>query len=162
MQGTKYQYAATQLAANEQEIDPRMVGIIMTQLTLKAAIKMWSNDAKIAAESEMKQLHWRNSFRPVKWCELRSEQKQTILESHIFMKMKRTGEIKGRTVAGGNKQRGYIDKEESSSPTVATESVILTSMIDAIKERHVAIIDVPNAFIQTVVEDERKRVIIRI
>jgi hypothetical protein len=78
------------------------------------------------------------------------------------MKEKSDGTIKGRMVAGGNKQRGYIDKEESSSPTVATESVILTSIIDAIEQREVAIIDVPNTFIQTVVEDEKKRVIIRI
>ena len=134
----------------------------MTQLTLKAAIKMLGNDAKIVAKSKMKQLHWRNSFRPVKCCELRSKQKQTILKSHIFMKMKRTGDIKGRSVAGGNKQRGHINKEESSSPTVATKSVILTSMMGAIEERHVVIIDVPNAFIQTVIEDEKKWVIIHI
>ena len=110
----------------------------------------------------MNQLHWRNSFRPIKWTELSSKQRETILESHIFIKKKRTGEVKGRTVAGGNKQRDYIDKEESSSPTVATESVILTSMVDAIEEREIMVIDVPNAFIQTVVEDESKRVIIRI
>ena len=178
MKGKSYQYAATQLAqveANKQleillaqleehaeEVDPRVIQTVMTQLTLKAAIKTWGNDAVIAAESEMKQLHWRNSFRPVKWNDLNERQRSMILESHIFMKMKKTGEIKGRTVAGGNKQRGYIDKEESSSPTVATESVIITAMIDAEEEREVAVIDVPNAFVQTVVEDQAKRVIIRI
>lgn len=78
------------------------------------------------------------------------------------MKMKQTGEIKGRTVAGGNKQHGYIDKEESSSPTVATESVSLTSMVETIEERHTAVIYAPNAIIQTIVEDKKKRVIIRI
>jgi len=160
MKGKTYEYAATQLA--ETAHDPWVVQTILTQLTLKAAIKMWGNDAKIAAEAEMKQLHWRNSFRPVRWNELSDKQKKTILESHIFMKQKRTGEIKGRTVAGGNKQRGYIDKEESSSPTVATESVVLTSVVDAKEERRVTVIDVPNAFIQTVVEDKSKRVIIRI
>lgn len=35
-------------------------------------------------------------------------------------------------------------------------------MIDAIEERETAVIDVPNAFIQTKVEDKKKRVIIRI
>jgi hypothetical protein len=110
----------------------------------------------------MKQLHWRNTFKPVRWSELTPEQKGTILESHIFITKKRTGEIKGRTVAGGNKQRDYISKEDASSPTVAIESVILTSLIDAIESREVAVIDVPNAFIQTAVEDKKKRVIIRI
>ena len=78
------------------------------------------------------------------------------------MKQKRNGDIKGRTVAGGNKQRGYIDKEESSSPTVTTESVLLTSIVDAEEGRETAIVNIPNAFIQTVVEDKEKRVIIRI
>jgi len=160
MTGKSYQYAATQLAQTKN--DPRVVEMVFTQLTLKAALKTWGSRASIGAESEMKQLHWRNSFRPVRWSELADQQKKTLLESHIFMKEKRDGTIKGRMVAGGNKQRGYIDKEESSSPTVATESVILTSSIDATEEREVAIIDVPNAFIQTVVEDEKKRVIIRI
>ncbi len=63
-------------------------------------------------------------------------------------------------MAGGNKQRGYIDKEESSSPMVTTESVVLTPMVDALEERKSAIVDVPNAFIQTVVKDKTKHVII--
>ena len=91
----------------------------MQKITLKTAIKMWGKEATNAAEAEMKQLHWRNSFRPVRYNELSDKQKETILESHIFLTKKRTGEIKGRTVAGGNKQRNYIDKEDASSPTVA-------------------------------------------
>ncbi len=47
------------------------------------------------------------------------------------MKQKQSGEIRGRTVAGGNKQRGFIEKQDLSSPTVATKSVILSSIIDA-------------------------------
>ena len=160
MKGQSYQYTALQLA--ETEWDAEVVGMIFTQLTLKAALRTWGDGAKVAAKSEMKQLHWRNSFKPVHFRDLTVQQKQTILESHIIMKQKRTGEIKGRTVAGGNKQRGYIDKEESSSPTVATEAVILTLIIDAEEQRELAVIDIPNAFIQTVVEDKSKRVIIRI
>ena len=65
MSGKSYQYAATQLEQTQQDSDPRVVGMIMTQLSLKAALKTWGKDAVVAAESEMKQLHWRNSFRPV-------------------------------------------------------------------------------------------------
>ena len=75
----------------------------MTQLLLKTAIKTWEKDATNAAEAEMKQLHWRNSFMPKLWNKLSLEQKDKVLESHIFIKQKRSGEIKGRTVAGGNK-----------------------------------------------------------
>jgi len=89
-------------------------------------------------------------------------QKQMVLESHMFLKEKRDGKIKGRTVAGGNKQRGYIVKEDASSPTVATESVLLTCIIDAEEDRDVAIIDIPNAFVQTRVEDEKDMAFIKL
>jgi hypothetical protein len=49
-----------------------------------------------------------------------------------------------------------------SSPTAATESVLLTSIVDAAENRDVAIIDIPNAFIQTQVENEKDCVIIHI
>ena len=59
------------------------------------------------------------------------KQHQTVLESHMFLEDKRYGAIKGRAVAGGNKQFDYISKEDASSPTVATEAVILSWIIDA-------------------------------
>ena len=52
-------------------------------------------------------------------------------------------------VAGGNNQRGNIDKTDATSPTAALESVLLTSTIDAKEGRDVAIIDIPNAFVTT-------------
>ncbi len=67
-----------------------------------------------------------------------------------------------RKVAGGNKQRDFISKENASSPTVATESVLLTSLVDVQENRDAAIVDIPNAFIQTVVEDNEDKVIMRI
>ena len=68
MKGKSYGYSAAQVESIEH--DPRIVELILTQLTLKAAIKMWGNEATHAAEAEMKQLHWRNSFKPVRWSEL--------------------------------------------------------------------------------------------
>jgi hypothetical protein len=110
----------------------------------------------------MKQLHFRNTFKPKHWRELTHTQCQTVLESHMFLKEKRDGKIKGRTVAGGNKQRDYISKGDASSPTVATESVLLTCIIDAEEERDVAVIDIPNVFIQTRVEDKKDMAFIKI
>jgi hypothetical protein len=63
MKGKSYEYSAAQL--EDTTHDPRVEELILTQLTLKAAIKMWGNKAKIAAESEMKQLQWRNTFKPI-------------------------------------------------------------------------------------------------
>ena len=110
----------------------------------------------------MKQLHFRDTFKPKHWRELNNIQRQTVLESHMFLKEKRSGKIKGRTVAGGNKQWDFISKEDASSPTVATESVLLTCIIDAEEGRDVAVVDIPNAFIQTRIQDEKDMVFIRI
>ena len=108
----------------------------------------------------MKQVHFRDTFRPKHWHELSSHQKLMVLELHVFLKEKRTGKIKGRTVAGGNKQRDCIQKEDASSPTVAAESVPLTCTVDAEEGRDVAIANMPNALAQTHVEDEKDMAII--
>ncbi len=81
---------------------------------------------------------------------------------HVFVKKKCTGQIKACKVAGGNKPRVFISKENISSPTVATESVLLTSLVDAQENHDVAIVDIPNAFIQTVMEDGEDKVVMRI
>jgi hypothetical protein len=62
-------------------------------------------------------------------------------------------------IAGGNKQRGKIYKLDASSPTAALESVVLTAVIDANKGRNVAVIDIPNAFVQTRLKDDADKAI---
>ena len=65
-------------------------------------------------------------------------------------------------VAGGNKQRGHIDKTDATSLTSALESVLLTSTIDAKEGRDVAIIDIPNAFVTTRIENKKNIVVVRL
>ena len=57
-------------------------------------------------------------------------------------------------------QRQYITKEESASPTASTESVLLTSTIKAKEKHNVITLDVPNAFIQTYLENIDERIIL--
>jgi hypothetical protein len=63
--------------------------------------------------------------------------------------------------AGRNKQRDYISKEDASSPTAVTESVLLSCIIDAEEHRDVTVVDIPNAFVQTRVENEKAFIKIR-
>jgi hypothetical protein len=137
-----------------------IVGMIMAQLSMKAALKKWGKTTEQAITIEMKKLHWRNSYKPMHWHELTNAQKLHILESHIFVEEKQDGKIKARKVVGGNMQRDYITKEDVSSPNVSAEAVMLTCVIDAQENRDVAVIDIPNAFDQTVVEDEEHRMIV--
>ena len=141
-----------------------LVGMTMAQLSMKAAIKKWGEQAKFAISKEMKQMHWQNSYKPRHWHSLSKKQKDQVLESHIFVEQKRDGTIKACKVIGGNKQCDYITKDDVSSPTVTAEAVMLTCVIDAQEGRDVAVVDIPNAFVPTIVseEDAEHRVIVRI
>ena len=70
--------------------------------------------------SEMKQLHFRDTFRPRHMKDLTEKEWKEMLESHIFLKQKSDRNIKGHHVAGGNKKRDFISNEDASSPTVLT------------------------------------------
>jgi hypothetical protein len=52
------------------------------------------------------------------------------------------------------KQREYIAEEDASSPTVSTEAVLLTCVIDAKEGRDVATADVPGAFLHCDMDEE--------
>jgi hypothetical protein len=74
----------------------------MTQLTLKNMLKLWGNNAQLAVEAEVKQLTWQNSFKPINWNEILPKKKKAILESHIFVKKKRSG---GKGQEGGRRKQ---------------------------------------------------------
>jgi urease gamma subunit len=80
----------------------------------------------------------------------------------LFLKQKKDGSVKGRAVARGNKQCDYISKEDTSSPTATTESILIISVIAVEENRDTAIVDIPNVFIQTRVEREEDKVIIHV
>jgi hypothetical protein len=167
MIGKRYSFATTQLGTTylEDETyqhDPLVAFAFLQQLSVKAALKQWGSEAEMAGQKEPSQLHWRDTFVPKLWTDLSADEKSKILKSHMFIVRKQSGETKARLVGSGNKQRDYLSKEDSSSPTAATELVLLTSIVDAAENRDVAIVDIPNAFIQTWVENEKGHVIIRI
>jgi hypothetical protein len=106
------------------QYEPNIVAYIMTLLSLKAGLCEWGDRAYDAAFAEMKQLHMQHTFKPKHWHKLTQHQKDTILESHQFIKEERDKTLKGCTVVGGNRQCDYILKEDASSPTIAVESVM--------------------------------------
>ena len=73
---------------------------------------------------------------------------QMSLSYLMFLKRKRCGKIKARGCADGRSQRGYITKDESSSPTVKTQALMCSCLIDAIERRCVVVGDIPGAFLQ--------------
>jgi hypothetical protein len=66
----------------------------------------------------------------------------------MFLKPKWCGKVKGCGCADGRKQCRYTDRADAASPTVATEAVFLTAIIDALENHDVAVINIPGAFMQ--------------
>ena len=62
--------------------------------------------------------------------------------------------IKARSCYNGKVQRGIYTKEETTSPTVSNDGFFITSIIDAIEERDVAITDVKGAYLNAKMIDE--------
>ncbi len=180
MKGNKYAIASTQITLSLQvSKDPLcmvqrsvklmgkglhrcadIIGMVMAQASMKAALKKWGKAADQAITIEIKQLHWRNLYKPMHWYDLTKAQKEHILESHIFIEKIQDGKIKARKVVSGNKQQEYITKEDVTFPTVWAEAVMLTCVINALKDQDIAIIDIPNSFVQNVAKDEEHHVIV--
>ena len=133
-------------------------------LSLKQGLKRFGERGHNAAVKEMYQLHARGCFAPISVDDMTTLEKKRALESLIFLTEKRDGTIKGRACANGSPQRVWTDKEDASSPTAMTEAIILSSVIEAKEHRNVAVLDIPNAFIQTPVGKREKgeRIIMKI
>ena len=72
-----------------------------------------------------------------------------MLESLIFITEKWDGRIKARMCANSSKQRKWMQKEDSSSPTTSIEALFIQSTINAKEKQDNITLDISNAFIQT-------------
>jgi hypothetical protein len=109
----------------------QLQNIVMTQHSIKKELKIFGKTGADAVVNEMQQLHDRSVIEQKKANMLTREEKHKALQYLMFLKKKRCGRIKGRGCADGRKQRIYKTKEETTAPTVAVESLMLLSIIDA-------------------------------
>jgi uncharacterized protein YeaC (DUF1315 family) len=119
---------------------------MMEQMSLKKGLKYFGKSGADAVVAEMRQLDYRNVIKPVDGRSLTHEQKRRALQYLMYLKQKRCGRIKARGSMDGRKQRLYKSKDETSSPTVSTEAVFLTSVIEAQERCKVMTINIPGAF----------------
>ena len=124
------------------------MSLLTAQMSAKAGLKQFGQAGADAIVQELEQLIYRKVMEAKKADALTHEQKRAALRYLMFLKMKRCGRIKGRGCADGRKQRVYKSKEETSSPTIATESLFISCIIDAMEHRDVATVDIPGAFMQ--------------
>ena len=123
---------------------------------------MVSNRGKTAFDKELTQLHNRNVFEPIHPSQLTQLEKDKAMNSLIFLTEKKDRTIKARACANGSSQKPYIDKHNATSPTVTTEALLTTAVIDAKQNRDVVTLDIPNAFVQTPVPPSNEKVIMKI
>lgn len=136
----------------------------LSKVQLGKGIKKFKEHGRKAAFGEMKQLHDRVVFEPIRVEDLTPIEKRRAMESLIFLTEKRDGTEKARTCANGSTQRENIDQEDAASPTAMTESILITATIDAKQNRDVMTSDIPNAFVQTEIDvaEIGKRIIMKI
>lgn len=73
----------------------------------------------------------------------------------MFLKEKSDGTIKGRGCADRRKHRRFIEKDSASSPTISTEALFLIATIAAKESRKAATVDIPGAYLQTDLQNEK-------
>ena len=96
-------------------------------------LKLFGISGKKAVTKELQQLHDMETYIPMDPKKLSRIDRFKALSALMFLVEKRDGSIKARKCTVGSKQRtweGY-KKEDGASPTVATDSVIVTSVIEA-------------------------------
>ena len=108
---------------------------------------MYGDVAVNTVVKELSQLHDRNVLLSMTFGSLTPGQHLKALQYLMFVKRKWTGSIKARGCADGRKQRTYLAKEDTSSPTVSIKAVMLTSIIDVQEGHDVVIVDIPGAFL---------------
>jgi hypothetical protein len=137
---------------SEEELG--VMAYILTQYNLKPGLRKFGTRGEKAALKEMTQLHIMDTWTPIDAGKLSRRQRMRALSSLLFLKEKRTGDIKGRACINGAPQRAYIPKEDAASPTVSTESTFVTATIAAKERRKVRCYDVPSAFVNTDVDED--------
>jgi hypothetical protein len=126
---------------------------MFNQMTADAGIKKHGQLAIDALMAEFAQLDGLNVLKGMRASSLTRLQKKEALRAINLIKEKRCGRIKGRTVADGRAQRDKYDKEETTSPTVSNDALMLTFPMDAHERRAVATADVPGAYLHADMDD---------
>ncbi len=114
--------------------DPNARAVAFAQsYSFKAGLKKFGDVGKTAAMTELTQLHTYKTYHPVHANSLSPDECQQALSSLMNIVEKQDGQVQARACANGSKEQcqpGY-KKEDGASPTVATDSIMITATINA-------------------------------
>jgi len=123
------------------------VRVALVTYGISPGIKKFQQRGEAGVTKELTQMHDMDVFRPMMKDDLTRDERKKALASLMFLKEKRDQSVKARMCADGRGQRGDWSKQDTTSPTVSTESVFITTVIDAHEGRDVACFDIPGAFL---------------
>ena len=109
--------------------------------------------AEAALMTEFSQLEDLDVYKALDPTTLMRAQKKSALRAINIFKEKRCGKLKGRTCADERSQRNMYDKSQTASPTVATNALTLSIIINAFEDRDVATADVAGAYLKAFMDD---------
>ena len=123
---------------------------ILMQYSINQLLKVFGKKCKASLRKEVQKFHDNRVFKPKKPQDLSYEQQRRSLAYLIFLKLNiYEVTIKERGCTNGRKQQGWLSKEDTFSPTVSTEDIMLLCMIDTIESQELSTTDIPGAFLQT-------------
>ena len=125
------------------------------QYLLKPGLKIFKDRGVKATKEELSQMLRRNCFWPTLVSDMTPSERRKAVDAILLLTQKNDGRVKGRMVYNGKPTRKWTVREDTASPTAATESIFLLAVIDAKEERDVMSADVPNAFIQALLPQPR-------
>jgi hypothetical protein len=144
-----------------EEAYGQTLGLCFTQYPMHKGLRIFGDKGIEAVRQEMQQFDDSDVGVPLDPNDLSMEQRERVLKYLMYLKEKRDRKIKGRGCDDGRPQRLWTDKHESSSPTAALESLMISSTIDAAERRDIATIDIPGAFLQTD-QDENEEIHVKL
>jgi Reverse transcriptase (RNA-dependent DNA polymerase) len=128
-------------------------GDIFNQMSATVGIQNHRQAAVDALFKEFAQLDDKEVFEPVHSHTLTKSQKAAALRAINLIKEKRSGKLKGRACADGRPQRLLYTRDETASPTIATDALMITLMVDAAEHCNVATADVIGAYLHVFMPD---------
>lgn len=138
-----------------EDHDEYALGIIFQQYSIGTGLKKFKECGEAGITKELLQMHTMSVFTPVHSASLTPLKKANTVSSLMFLKEKHDESIKARFCADGQKQCSDWTKQDTTSPTVSTESIFLTAIIDAHERRDVACFNIPGTFLHADCNEDR-------
>jgi hypothetical protein len=104
----------------------------------------------------MRQLHEQAVFKPIRVDGMTQIKRKRVMVSLIILVEKHVGRVKARFCANGNTQWAYMGCDDATSLTAMTESIFITTTIDAKQKSDVMTANILNAFVQTDVDKKNQ------